>query len=59
MPEATSWVPTMHRMSVVFPQPDGPSRPVILPRAIRTEKSCSAGCLPRITRKWLMSIAAS
>ena len=59
MPEAMSWVPTMHRIKVVFPQPDGPSRPVILPRAIRTEKSCSAGRLPRITRKWLMSTATS
>ena len=41
----------MHRISVVFPQPDGPSRPVMLPRAIRTEKSCRAGRLPRITRQ--------
>ena len=48
-----SWVPTMQRINVVFPQPDGPSRPVMLPRATRTEKSCSAGRLPRTTRKWL------
>ena len=30
-------VPTMLRISVVLPQPDGPSRPVIVPRAICTE----------------------
>ena len=27
MPEVTIWVPTMERISVVLPQPDGPSSP--------------------------------
>src|SRR5271166_522626 len=59
VPDVVIWVPTMQRISVVFPHPDGPSRPVMLPFAISTEKSCSAGRLPRITRRWLMLTAGS
>jgi hypothetical protein len=59
VPDVVIWLPTMQRISVVFPHPDGPSRPVMLPFAISTEKSCSAGRLPRITRRWLMLTAGS
>ena len=51
VPDATIWVPTIERMSVVLPQPDGPRRPVTVPRAISTEKSCRATRLPRTTRR--------
>ena len=46
-------VPTMLRISVVLPQPDGPSRPVIVPRAICTVTSSSAMRFPRMTRRLL------
>ena len=42
-------VPTMQRISVVLPQPDGPSTPVIVPRAMRTDTSSTAVRLPRMT----------
>ena len=58
-PAATIWVPTMQRINVVLPQPDGPSSPVMVPRAICTEKSCSAGRLPRITRRCSIETAGS
>jgi hypothetical protein len=45
----------MQRINVVLPQPDGPSSPVMAPRPIRTEKSCSAGRFPRTTRKCSIS----
>jgi hypothetical protein len=48
-PEVTIWVPTIERISVLLPHPDGPSNPVMVPRAIRTETSCSAVRLPRTT----------
>lgn len=49
----------MQRISVVLPDPDGPSRPVIVPQATRTETSCRARRLPRMTRSWSMMTAGS
>ena len=52
-------VPTMLRISVVLPHPDGPSRPVMVPRAICTEMFSSATRLPRMTRRFWTSMAGS
>ena len=41
VPDSTIWVPTTERSSVVFPQPDGPSSPVIEPRDTRKLRSCN------------------
>ena len=46
VPDATIWVPTMARMNVVLPHPEGPSRPVIVPRGIRTTMSSNASRFP-------------
>ena len=59
VPAVMIWVPTMLRISVVLPQPDGPSRPVMVPRAIWTDRSWIAGRLPRITRRWSMTTTGS
>ena len=43
VPDVTIWVPTMQRISVVLPHPDGPSSPVMVPRAIVTERVVQRG----------------
>ena len=40
-PPATTWTPTTERISVLLPQPLGPSSPVTLPRATSKETSSS------------------
>jgi hypothetical protein len=41
--------PTIERISVVLPQPDGPSRPVTLPGTVTNETSSTARTWPRTT----------
>src|SRR4051794_8536884 len=52
------WTPTIARISVVFPQPLGPSRPVTERDATRTLRHGSTTRPPRETRRPSISIAA-
>src|SRR5829696_8812317 len=51
--------PTTHRISVVFPQPLGPSRPVISPRGTVKERPWSTSLSPRTTVRASAATAAS
>ena len=49
VPDATTWVPTIARMSVDLPLPLGPRRPVTVPRATSSVILSSASRPPRTT----------
>ncbi len=49
MPLSTIWTPTIARISVVLPQPDGPSSPVTFPGTVLNETSSTARTRPRTT----------
>jgi hypothetical protein len=53
------WVPTIDRISVVLPHPEGPSNPVMEPRGIATEISVSAVRLPRMTCRFSIRTAVA
>jgi hypothetical protein len=57
VPEAMIWVPTMDRIRVVLPHPEGPSNPVMVPRGMVTETSVNALRLPRVTCRFSITIA--
>lgn len=58
VPAATFWTPTIERISVVLPQPDGPSRPVIWPRGMSSPIPSNTSVTPRRTRSPRTSTAA-
>ena len=58
VPPCTIWTPTIARISVDFPHPDGPSRPVISPLGTTTSISWSTSTPPRTTRSACTSMAA-
>jgi len=49
----------MARIRVVFPLPDGPSRPVIRPAGIEKSSPRRTGVLPLVTCRPLVTTAAS
>ena len=56
-PLATSWTPTIARISVVLPEPLGPSRPVTEPAETVSESPGSTCVPPRLTRRSETTIA--
>ena len=58
-PPATTCTPTIARISVVLPEPLGPSRPVTAPAATFTETSSMTTLPPRTTRSSSISTAGT
>ena len=50
VPPSIFCTPTIERMRVVLPQPEGPSRPVIWPRGMSSSSPANTWFLPRRTR---------
>ena len=59
VPPATICTPTIARISVVLPQPLGPSSPVTEPRGTASESPCRTSRPPRCTRRSANVIALS
>jgi len=49
LPATLACVPTMERIKVVFPHPEGPKRPVMEPRSMCSETLSQATVSPRWT----------